>query len=598
MQLARLNWDSDSGCCFRLLGRKSVLGLFPYPFDCVRCRIDVEGARGEIRRDQLFPNPWILQPAEGGTAADDPRVGFVNIWSDDDGVHRTVVYRVNETEIFQMEDWVAETEQGDRVQHSLAARMLQQAGMEDRIPEGTDRHLFRYAGGPGLGFQPLLIEDVFHPRIWNSTYERGAFFKDKIVLIGPIGNFFQDEHATPFERPQKYMPGPEIHLNFVNAAIQQEFLSEWDGAGKVIVWVAAGLVAAFLAWKIERMAIRFAGFVGVTFGYLFLSQVVYDHLNLVVPVAVPLMILNAAGVMVLGYDFVAEKVNRLKLHTTMGYYFTPSVLQEVLENPGAMTAKEANVTLLLTDLRNSTDLAELLGPAGMFDLLNGIFEIQTRAVMAQDGSLEHFLGDQFLSYWGAPKPQPNGPDQALASALELIRELERFKRNLPEETKALFGYGVGLHYGDALVGNKGSEQRLDYGLVGRTINVAARIESLTKLYGVRLIVSGDVLDLMQKKPEHRLLDKVIVKGAAQPVDLFEVFTPDFPTLPSEKCKEYQDAWDVYTQGDFESASEQFEKLAGETGDKASTVLASRCSRLINNPPADWNGIWRMDSKDG
>ena len=84
--------------------------------------------------------------------------------------------------------------------------------------------------------------------------------------------------------------------------------------------------------------------------------------------------------------------------------------------------------------------------------------------------------------------------------------------------------------------------------------MAARIESLTKLYGVRLIVSGDVLDLMQKKPEHRLLDKVIVKGAAQPVDLFEVFTPDFPTLPSEKCKEYQDAWDVYTQGDFESAS--------------------------------------------
>ena len=106
--------------------------------------------------------------------------------------------------------------------------------------------------------------------------------------------------------------------------------------------------------------------------------------------------------------------------------------------------------------------------------------------MAEEGSLEHFLGNQFLSYWGAPAPQEDQADRALRGALDLIREMEDLRDRLDPQIQELFGYGVALHREFCLVGNKGSAQRLDYGLVGDPLNTAARVESLTKMYGVSL----------------------------------------------------------------------------------------------------------------
>jgi adenylate cyclase len=111
-----------------------------------------------------------------------------------------------------------------------------------------------------------------------------------------------------------------------------------------------------------------------------------------------------------------EFMQRLKLRSTMSLYFSPHIMEHVLKNPGSMDPQQAEVTVLLTDVRNSTPIAERLGPGGMFGLLNQIFEAQTRAILAEDGSMEHFLGDQFLSYWGAPNPQP-------------MRQIARFARH-------------------------------------------------------------------------------------------------------------------------------------------------------------------------
>src|SRR4030095_11417492 len=187
------------------------------------------------------------------------------------------------------------------------------------------------------------------------------------------------------------------------------------------------------------------------------------------------------------------RLERMRLKHTMGLYFSPRLLDAVLSDPGSMQPRRADVVLLLTDLRNSTPLAEALGPKGMFDLLNRVFEAQTTAIMSEEGNLEHFLGDQFLSYWGAPQPQPGAADRAERAAIKLIEAMEKLRTTLPEPVAKLFGYGVALHSGRVLVGNKGSALRLDYGLVGDGVNEAARIESLTKYYGARLLISRDTL---------------------------------------------------------------------------------------------------------
>jgi adenylate cyclase len=332
-------------------------------------------------------------------------------------------------------------------------------------------------------------------------------------------------------------------------------------------------------------------------GYWFLALALFDLGKWVVPMAVPLLVLIAGSSVLFSYDFILERLERMKLRHTMGLYFSPRVLEAVLADPGSMEPRRADVTLLLTDLRNSTPLAEALGPKGMFDLLNRVFEGQTKAIMSEEGNLEHFLGDQFLSYWGAPQNQPDAADRAGRAARKLIQAMEEISKTLPEPVASLFGYGVALHSGSVLVGNKGSALRLDYGLVGDTVNEAARIEALTKYYGVKLLVSNDAIaQLKEPSGSRRLLDRVIVKGKSESVELYECENPCTPPKYAELCKRYEAAYDLYFFTHFDQARLKFEDLVAEFNDAPSRRMVIRCAELAAAPPQDWNGIWRMESK--
>lgn len=291
-----------------------------------------------------------------------------------------------------------------------------------------------------------------------------------------------------------------------------------------------------------------------------------------------------------------EFIQRLKLRSTMSLYFSPHIMEQVLKNPGSMEPQQAEITVLLTDLRNSTPLAELLGPGGMFRLLNQVFETQTRAILAEDGSMEHFLGDQFLSYWGAPNAQPDAADRAFRAALSLISGMEEARLHLEPKVKALFGYGVALHSGAALIGNKGSAQRLDYGLVGDLINAAARVESLTKYYGVLFLITREAHNKLSQPPVTRLVDKALVKGTTIPLELFEVKHPFSPEKFEEIAVRYNAAFSDYERGDFEAAAERFAALRGDYKDKPSAIMVERCAELHAELPKDWNGIYQLRSK--
>jgi class 3 adenylate cyclase/CHASE2 domain-containing sensor protein len=291
-----------------------------------------------------------------------------------------------------------------------------------------------------------------------------------------------------------------------------------------------------------------------------------------------------------------EFVQRLKLRSTMSLYFSPHIMEQVLKNPGSMDPQQAEITVLLTDLRNSTAIAELLGPAGMFRLLNQVFETQTHAILAQDGSMEHFLGDQFLSYWGAPNTQPDATDRAYHAALTLISGMEELRANLEPKLKALFGYGVALHSGTALIGNKGSAQRLDYGLVGDLINSAARVESLTKYYGVLFLVTREAYIKLSDPPMVRVIDKAIVKGKSVPLELLEVRHSHIPENFEEIVKRYNAAFALYEQGAFAEAECLFAALRDEMQDKPSALMAERCHNLEINPPKDWAGVYHLETK--
>jgi adenylate cyclase len=280
----------------------------------------------------------------------------------------------------------------------------------------------------------------------------------------------------------------------------------------------------------------------------------------------------------------------------MSLYFSPHIMEHVLQNPGSMEPQQAEITVLLTDLRNSTSIAELLGPPGMFRLLNNVFETQTRAILAEDGSMEHFLGDQFLSYWGAPDAQPDATDRAFRASLDLITGMEELRSHLEPNLKPLFGYGVALHSGTALIGNKGSAQRLDYGLVGDLINAAARVESLTKYYGVLFLITREAYAKLSHPPAVRLIDKAIVKGKTTPLELLEVKHPHSPDHFDETLERYNAAFVEYERGNFSAAQRMFTALRDERQDKPAAVMAERCHELAADPPTAWNGIYHLTTK--
>ena len=539
--------------------------------------------------DLQFPNASVTGNETNSPALDD-RLGYVNIWPDYDDILRRANYRQNGVQL-------GDILPADAVAESLDARALRKFGHPELIPPGFDPKVVRFTSAPRVFYRPNDIGDVLSPKLWASNYQNGAFFKDKMVLVGPMAEIFQDQHNTPLGN----MPGPEIHLQIINAALHGDFFHEPSLVEGVLLIILTGIIALMLCLYVKQSFQRLLIITGLVAVYWVLSYGVLNQLSyfsklmFVVP---PTLLMVICGLIALAYDFVVERLERMKLRHTMSLYFSPKVMEVVLADPGSMQPRRADVVLLLTDLRNSTPLAELLGPPGMFKLLNSVFEVQTAVIMGEEGNLEHFLGDQFLSYWGAPQKQPDAADRALRAALHLVAGMEKLRTTLPPDVQKLFGYGVALHSGSVLMGNKGSALRLDYGLVGDVVNEAARVEALTKYYHAKLLLTRDVFALIKTQPQliRRLVDRVIVKGKSEPVELFECENPCTPPNFEAICHRYKAAYDEYFFGRFAEAQKQFNALVTEFKDGPSQTLSERCAQLIAHPTQDWEGIWKMDSK--
>ncbi|HVF71795.1 MAG TPA: adenylate/guanylate cyclase domain-containing protein [Chthoniobacterales bacterium] len=413
-----------------------------------------------------------------------------------------------------------------------------------------------------------------------------------IVIVSYYGAGLGDMGTTSIAPNQ---PRVVLHSTALNDLIQRSWLKRtprWLDALAIIGLIMLGAVAAFIRGTVPLLLFWFAGVAvccGLSIWFILKTGWVPGLMSTGI-------IWSLLTFVELGRRQSHEFIQRLKLRSTMSLYFSPHIMEQVLKNPGSMEPQQAEITVLLTDLRNSTPIAELLGPPGMFRLLNQVFETQTQAILAEDGSMEHFLGDQFLSYWGAPQAQVDAADRAYRAALSLISGMEALQGNLEPNLKALFGYGVALHSGSALIGNKGSAQRLDYGLVGDLINAAARVESLTKYYGVLFLMTREAFTRLSQPPSFRVIDRAVVKGTSQPLELIEVKHPFSPAKFDDIADRYRNAFAEYERGDFEQAQRLFSDLAEEERDKPSALMAERCRELAETRPSDWRGVYHLTAK--
>ena len=406
-----------------------------------------------------------------------------------------------------------------------------------------------------------------------------------VVLVGSVAPGLGDSGPTPFGPNE-----PKLHVQAtaLSDLLRGDLLSGaglLEQMGMIALLIAALTLGGGVATGFWRLFVLWFGLCAVPLltGFVALTQ-----WRMVFPSITPAVLVT--------FCFFAEGARRwglvslekIRMRTTMAMYFSPRVMEEVLRNPGALEPREAELTVLLTDLRNFTTITERFGTPVVFELMNRVFEIETRAVIARDGSMEHFLGDQFLGYWGAPNDQPDASDRAMKAGRMIIEGLDELRQSLPPELAEPFGFGLAIHRGKALAGNKGSRFRFDYGILGDIVNTAARAESLTKLYGVRWIITREVLDSLNAPLQHRFLDRVRVKGRKNTVELLEV-----PVKPGDAWQamvlKYDAAWREYEAGRF---AEALAKLSKTWFGNMPTRLLKRWRRVAGNssPRPRWTGM--------
>ena len=480
--------------------------------------VNIDGSRGTLAL--TLPDSTLLNNGTPAMDRQDDRVGYINIWADWDGIIRRARYRLSS----QQAVLLAEGE----LMESMAARVLRKSGRLQSVPAGFEQQLFRYSGPPGRGYAPLPLYSIFLPSLWKTNFHEGDFFRDKIVLVGPAANVFHDDHHTPFrsydEGKLREMLGPELHLNMIGAALQKEFLRDAPPALNWGVISLSGLLAWALGVWLRQDLRRLVLALALSIGYWVLCQVLFDHGNVVVLAVSPLLALNVSSLLVFVYDFVLERLEKRRVRGTLERYVSKDVARELLDNPqtffNALGGVRKSITILFSDVRSFTTLTEGSDSALLVKQLNEYFSEMVALVVSNHGSLDKFIGDAVMAVWGNIVTQ--GPEldarHSVVTALAMKRGLVRLNagwktRGLPE-----LSFGIGINSGEAIVGNLGSTQKMELTVIGDPVNLASRLEGLTKQYKIDLLLGASTAALVRDQYFLRTVDLVQPKGKTKPAD--------------------------------------------------------------------------------
>lgn len=457
-------------------------------------------------------------------------------------------------------------------------------------PDDISRLLVNYHG-PARTYPYVSFADVVQHKFAPGT------FKDRIVLVGASGTGLGDLRATPFGGLD--YPGVEIHANVIDNILNQQFLVRH--APQVIADLIAilffglpfGILLALVPprWLVMSIAVL-AGFMALAY-WAFLHG---WWLNLIVP---SVTILANAGFVAL-YRVLFEEGEKRKVRGAFGQYVSPEVIRRLLEEPDSVRPKKTSITVLFSDIRGFTTLSESLDAQEMADLLNGYLTEMTQIVFRHRGTLDKYIGDAVMAFWGAPFAEPGHADRCCETALTMLGRLAELQEEWRAQDKPILEIGVGINTGTASVGNMGSILRYGYTAIGDAVNLASRLEGLNKEYGSRILISESTyITLQSERFILRELDLIRVKGKLLPVTIYEVLSP---TVVGREGKELADlftkARDAYKIREWKNARNLFEDVLHRwPKDRPSQIFIERCNEyLAEEPSSEWEGVYVMKHK--
>ena len=537
----------------------------------------------------VWPHAGLIPDAER-----DDRAGFAVFFPDTlDGRVRSARYLISDRQLIGFPP-----NPDQQIFASLSARALEKLGRADAIPRELKPKLLRFSSY--AAYRPAVsLAELFDPAIWNANYKGGAAFKDKIIIIGAASQIAHDFVDTPAD---PNLPGPVLHLHAIAAALDGEFLSITPVWLRYVLASAAGLLAWILIAFLRRPVLSVIAMGAMVVAYLFIARLLYDRtgfLLMTLPVVGGFLL---SGSFSLGLDYVLERIEKMRTRRTLERYVSKNLVKEILENPSGYynTLKGARrpVTVLFSDLVGFTNLSERSDPEQLVSHLNELLSAMVKVVFEHNGTLDKFIGDAIMAVWGNVRSAGPAEDAKAAArtALGMRRSLKELNDRWRIEGRMGLGMGMGINHGEAVVGNIGSyapHERLDPTVIGDAVNLASRLEALTRTYGVDILVGEAAVELIKDDFHLRSVARVQVKGKTVPVSVSSLLCAKGDEYDPEFLKwleSYEEGLVRFRKRDFTQAKILFQRfLEFYPNDYLAKMYLDRALEYEQQPPGEaWN----------
>lgn len=426
--------------------------------------------------------------------------------------------------------------------------------------------------------------------------------KDRIVLVGPTALAIADLRTTPFGED---FPGVEMQATLVGNFLENNYLTRPDVLF-VLEAVLMLLLGTLLGVGVGKMRAVY-GFLltlgVITFFFLLDIKFIFPVWRIWVRSFWPLFGLFSVYLGVSLYRYIAEELARRVLKETFNVYVSPKVVDQMLESPDKfrLGGERKELTVFFSDIRDFTSISEKMPPEDLVHFLNDYLTPMTDIVLKYDGTLDKYIGDAIMGFWGAPLEQKDHAVRACRSALEMIEtlkglEVEWAKRNLPH-----LKIGIGINTGPMSVGNMGSRSRFSYTVMGDAVNLSSRLEGLCKEYGSLIIVGANTVRASGEGFIFRLLDKVRVKGKAVGEEIYELMGYRDGSQAQHHqsiAAAYASGLEAYWKRNWQEAEKCFQQtLSLKADDKSSLLMLSQIEIFKKQDPGiSWDGIRTLTSK--
>ena len=483
-------------------------------------------------------------------------------------------------------------------------------------------------------------------------------FYNKVVIIGVAVEVIHDVKSTPFYNylgVQQITPGMETHANAIQTMIHDNYLNvvgsrftnllfdpQWS---HVLIILILALIAFFLLDTVNPIVAGVLIIIEILFYYALVCGLFVDDMtwfikstmaailpdtfvknnfswfstglpsiqsSLVVPMIAPIASILVTYLANVLYRFLIEQKDKKFLKSTFGQYISPELIDKMFDNKQEpKLGGETGVhTAFFSDIQSFSSFTEVLEPEKMVKLMNEYLTEMTNVLLSRNGTLDKYIGDAIVAFYGAPVPVEDHEYQACMTALDMKDQLE----NLREKWSSEEGWPeivhnmqhrIGLSSGRMVTGNMGSTMRMNYTMMGDTVNLAARLEASAKQYGIYIQVSESTYKVVKDKFDWRFLDYVRVKGKQQPVKVYELIAKKGKMNDIDKAviEAFSQAQELYFKQDWDNAINGFkegkalEDMFPGRSESPSNVYLKRCYQLKENPPGkDWDGIWVLTKK--